>query len=1153
MMPFFRASLTPAFFRRLLVSASSAVCLAAGMGVSPAHALQAAPQWTVTSVARPTNLTPGDQTGKAAYVVTLTNTGGASSDATQPITITDELPVGLSAAPGGPVGENPLAGKGTAANTGANFSCVLSSCVYSGVVIPDQTLVITFPVDVSTSPPASCQVPAGATSCVQNVVRVDGGGAPSAVMETPTTVAAGPATFGVSPGGASTALSSTQAGAHPDITTSIWFNTVNAQGQLADQVKETVDDLPAGYAGADLADTPSCPAAVFVEEQCPVATQIGVATVTLRGLVTGAFIEPVFNLTPDPGEAAKLGFWAGKANGGSGTGSGQVPVEGGVTLRSDYGPRVLFNNIDQAETELDGVSLTVWGVPPAAIHDQLRLSGGTEGSPSSAPNVPFFTNPTSCGGTLSAQFEVASWQHPEHSEAPPPTPMPFGQIVGCDRLTLEPSLTAEPTTPFASSASGLNVLTTMPQTYNNPEGLATAQLERAVVTLPEGMTVNPSAGAGLGACSIAELEEEQAVEQAGEGCPNNSKLGTIRAKSPALKEEAEGSVFLAQPAPNGEPGRNPFSSLLALYIVARIPNRGILVKAAGEVTANPLTGQLVTTFDTSLPGAAHDGLPPVPIETLLFKFRQGATSPLVTPPTCGNYQVLAAITPWSDATQVLAPAIPPFPITGAFDGGACPTGTPPFAPRVSAGTIDNNAAAYSPIAINITRNDGEQEITRFSAKLPAGLTANLSGVPFCPDASIQAAKARSGASEEAEPSCPAASLIGHTEVNAGVGSTLVQTPGRIYMAGPYNGAPFSIVAITSAKVGPFDLGTVVVRVALKIDPLTAAVTVDASASDAIPHIIKGIVVHIRDIRVLVDRSHFSLNPTNCQALTFTAGIGGAGADFTSTADDVTAQVNSPFQVTNCAALKFAPKFSISTSGRTSKANGASLHVNLTYPNAPLGTQANIARVKVDLPKQLPSRLTTLQKACTAAQFNTNPAGCPAASFIGQAKAVTPLIPVPLEGPAIFVSHGGEAFPSLIMVLQGYGVTIDLVGSTFISKSGITSSTFKTVPDQPIGSFELTLPEGKYSALAANGNLCASSLTMPTEFLAQNGAKINQNTHVNVTGCAKKKGLTREQKLAAALKACKKKAKGKRAACRASARKRYGPLAKKKTKSKAKKK
>ena len=429
------------------------------------------------------------------------------------------------------------------------------------------------------------------------------------------------------------------------------------------------------------------------------------------------------------------------------------------------------------------------------------------------------------------------------------------------------------------------------------------------------------------------------------------------------------------------------------------------------------------------------------------------------------------------------------------------------------------------------------------------MTGNLSGIPFCPDASIEAAKGVTGAEEETNPSCPVASEIGHTIVSAGVGTVLAQTPGKVYLAGPYHGAPLSIVSITSAKVGPFDLGTVVIRFALNINPSTAQVEVSANGSDPIPHIIKGIVVHVREVRVYMDRPNFIINPTNCSPLSIADTIDGAGADFTNPADQVPVSVGTPFEAADCSSLQFKPAFKVSTNGKTSKANGAGLSVKLTYPNAQQGTQANITRVKVDLPKQLPSRLTTLQKACTAQQFDTNPAGCPAASFIGHAKAITPILPVPLEGPAIFVSHGGEAFPSLEVVLQGYGVTIDLVGSTFISKAGITSSTFKTVPDQPVTSFELTLPQGPYSALAANGNLCTSKLAMPTEFVAQNGAAIHQSTPVSVTGCPKKKVLTRAQKLTAALKACHKQPKRKRASCERQARRRYGPPAKKAKKGK----
>ncbi len=584
-----------------------------------------------------------------------------------------------------------------------------------------------------------------------------------------------------------------------------------------------------------------------------------------------------------------------------------------------------------------------------------------------------------------------------------------------------------------------------------------------------------------------------------------------------------------------EPG-HPGGSLLALYLLARVPNRGVMIKSPGLVEPDPQTGRLTTTFDE---------LPPLPFSLATFQFNQGANAPLVTPPTCGNDTVQAQLTPWATPGRApLEPLIPPFPISANCPSG----GTPPFAPQLSAGTENPNAGSYSPLVLRIARNDGEQEITGFSTQLPPGLTGNLSGVPFCSPAQIVAAQARSGtehggAEEEASPSCPAASEIGHSLAGAGVGPVLVQAPGRLYLAGPYEGAPFSVVSITSAHVGPFDLGTVVVHLPLNIDPTTAQVSIPSGQADQIPHIIKGIVIHLREIRVWVNREKFMLNPTDCEPLSLSASVIGSGANFASPADDMAATVIDPFRVTACQALQFKPSFKVSTSGKTSRKNGASLHVTLAYPKAQQGTQANIRSVKVNLPKQLPSRLETLQKACLDSVFAANPAACPVASRVGFAKAITPILPVPLTGPAYFVSHGGAKFPELIVVLQGYGVTIDLHGETFISKAGITSSTFRTVPDQPVTSFELNLPQGPNSALAANGNFCSLTKTvlvkrkvtvrskgrkktvtrnvkttvpapmlMPTAFTAQNGAVIKQNTPISVTGCPKQKKAKPKKKV-----------------------------------------
>ena len=633
-----------------------------------------------------------------------------------------------------------------------------------------------------------------------------------------------------------------------------------------------------------------------------------------------------------------------------------------------------------------------------------------------------------------------------------------------------------------------------------------------------GYTINPSAGSGLGVCAPEQFAAETSAGLPGSGCPEESKIGSVEVETPVLAERLTGSVFVAKPFDN------PFDSLLGLYVVVKSAPRGILVKLAGQIEPNPVTGQLVTTFDEN---------PQVPFSRFTLKLRQGATSPLVSPPACGSYTAEAGFTPWS------APAAPQlldsvFQIEHGIGGGACPAGgVPPFHPGLVAGTLNNSAGSYTPMDIHITRNDGEQEITGFSSQLPPGLTANLTGIPFCSEAQITHARTLSGAQEETEPACPAASEIGHTLVGAGVGSVLAYTPGKIYLAGPFEGAPFSVAAITSAKVGPFDLGTVVVHLPLFIDPQTAAVSIPAGAANQIPHIIDGIVIHVRDIRVYIERNNFMINPTNCNPMTFSATVIGGGADPANPADNTPATTNDSFQLANCQNLKFEPKFSVSTSAKTSRADGASLTAKLAVPGA-LGTQANISRVKVELPERLPSRLPTLQKACTAAQFETNPAGCPPASIIGHAKAITPILPVALEGPAYFVSHGGEGWPSLVVVLQGYGVTIDLTGTTFISKAGVTSTTFKTVPDQPVTSFELTLPEGPYSALTALGNLCSATkivtvkkkvtvkihgsrktitrkvkqiesapLQMPTEFVAQNGAEIQQDTPVTVTGCPKK--------------------------------------------------
>ncbi len=936
-----------------------------------------------------------------------------------------------------------------------------------------------------------------------------------------------PEPFEIVPGSFHVAPSTPQAGAHEDLTTSFDFAHTPA-GRTYNDVKDTIVNLPPGFVGNNTA-VPTCSDAQLLSEQfnsnvegCPISSQVGTIAFELTGgELTGRFgnqqvIAPLFNMeTTSFGVAAELGFNPEFLT--------QVLP---ISVRPDLGLTVTSPSIIEF-SEPRNISVTVWGVPASHSHDFHRhlyysTSGGwecshaagatdgchaagagspaTEGYEAGIQPKPFLSNPTSCGVTT-ATMEADSWEHPEEwSKAS----TEIAPIEGCERVSFDASIEAHPTTEAAESPTGLNFTVNVPQSWENPETLSTANLKDAKVTLPEGVTINPSAGSGLGACTPAQYAAETSASPPGAGCPPESKIGSIEIETPLLADKIDGAVYVATPFDNpfGETG-HPGGSLLALYVVAKDPARGVLVKVAGKIEPNPVTGQLVTTFLNN---------PQQPFSRFTLRFRPGATAPLVSPPTCGSYTAQAQLTPWSAPLEPRLLSSSPFTIIQGAREGACPTGgVPPFHPQVISGTDNNDAGSYSPFYLRIVREDGEQEITRFTTVLPPGLTGNLSGIPFCSEAQIEAARQVTGAQEEAEPSCPAASEIGHTIVSAGVGGVLAQTPGKVYLAGPYHGSALSIVSVTSAKVGPFDLGTVVIRFALRINPTTAQVEVDANGSDPIPHIIDGIVVHVRDIRVYMDRNKFILNPTNCDPLSISETITGAGADPSNPADGVPVSATAPFQAADCSSLAFKPDLTVSTSAKTSRADGASLTAKLTVPGA-LGTQSNISKVKVELPKALPSRLTTLQKACTAAQFEANPAGCPPASIIGHAKAITPVLPVPLEGPAYFVSHGGEAFPDLEIVLQGYGFTIDLTASTFISKAGVTSSTFKTVPDQPVTSFELTLPEGPYSALTALGNLCtAKKLTMPTELVAQNGAQITQSSKIAVTGCPKHKKAAKKKR------------------------------------------
>jgi hypothetical protein len=880
--------------------------------------------------------------------------------------------------------------------------------------------------------------------------------------------------FEIVPGSFHFTPSTMQAGAHSDWVTSFDF-AHEESGATYNDARTIVNELPAGFDASNTA-VPTCtdaqlllnnPHAHETLPNCPIASQIGQVSVEIfanpQRPIQSHITFPLYNMEVTSfGVAAELGFKAIIL-----TQVLHVEVRPGDTGLTAVTPNIP----DLGETH--GVSVTVWGLPASHEHDAQRaVTCGGHGEPppvvcrdelegiqeAKIPVRPFLSNPTSCG-MFEARMEAESWEEPgEPGNLPTKASVGVGPIVECDRVPFEPSIEVQPSTRAAESPTGLEVSLVVPQTWENPYAIATANLKDATVTLPLGMTVNPSAGSGLGACTPGQFASETSGSPPGAGCPAESKIGSIDIETPLLNEVIHGAVYLAAPydnVPEFGDAEHPGGSLLALYIVAKDPARGILIKVAGRVAPDPVTGRLTTTFLNN---------PQQPFSRFTLKFRPGATAPLVSPPACGGYAAQAALTPWSAPLEPRLVASEPFQISEGVREGPCPSGgVPPFSPHAVTGTLNNAAGSYSPFYLRVIREDGEQEVTGFSTVMPPGLTGNLSGVPFCPDAAIEAARQRTGGQELAQPSCPAASRVGHSVVGAGVGTVLAQTPGGLYLAGPYHGAPLSLVSITSATVGPFDLGTVVIRFALRINPLTAQVEVDATGSDPIPHIIRGIVVHVRDIRAYVDRPDFIKNPTSCEPMSIANTVTGAGADPSNPADEAPVAVASRFQASECQSLGFKPRFQASVTGKASKANGVGLKVEIAYPTAPQGTQANIKAVKVELPVQLPSRLTTLQKACLKATFDANPAACPPASMVGDATAITPILPVPLTGPAYFVSNGNAKFPELVIVLQGYGITIDLHGETFINKAGITSSTFRTIPDQPVTSFELTLPQGKYSA------------------------------------------------------------------------------------------
>jgi hypothetical protein len=663
----------------------------------------------------------------------------------------------------------------------------------------------------------------------------------------------------------------------------------------------------------------------------------------------------------------------------------------------------------------------------------------------------FITNATNCPGDHTTYVTLTDT---EGATARKEFTTPIA-LSGCNALAFEPKFALASGSTLSDQPNELTAEVSVP---NAPKEKAQSQLKTGTITLPEGMTLNPSAAHGLEACTVAQARIHSDVF--GSECPAGSELGTVSLNVPTLPDGSfTGSMYLGGPVAGSETGPITGPPYI-VYVVANSKRYGISVRIKGEVEPNLITGQVKTVFKEN---------PEQPFTNLSLHFSRGVLTSIANPLICGEPKGSTGYTP----VAAEAPAA-----GGAF--GVSVTGcaaTIPFALTQSTANQATNGGAATSYTLNIARTDGQQYLSQIQTTLPAGLVGLIPTVTQCGEAEANAG------------TCSAASKIGVVGVEAGAGPTPYGFSGNVYLTGPYNGAPFGLSIVVPAIAGPFNLGNIVTRGTLTVNQYTARVT----ATSTLPTIVGGIPLRLKHIAVNINRQGFLVNPTNCGALATESVLSGTLAP--NLAAGVTQSISTPFQVTACGGLAFKPSFKSKTSAKTSKANGASLETTL---NIGAG-QTNFKSVMVQLPKQLPSRLTTLQKACSESVFAANPYKCPSGSFVGGARANTPTLPGKLQGPAILVSHAGLAFPDLDLVMEANGVKVILVGNTKISK-GVTTTTFASPPDVPVSSITVNLPIGAHSAVTANGSLCINPLTMPTTLTGQNGFVVKTNTKITVASC-----------------------------------------------------
>jgi hypothetical protein len=894
----------------------------------------------------------------------------------------------------------------------------------------------------------------------------------------------------------------TQAGGHPDFVTHFRFPTADAtiysRFLPAGHPRTIITDTPAGSVGSPRV-VPRCEQAQFqltLTGACPPVAQVGVAlsATSLSGSEDFNFFTPVSSLVPSPGQPALLAFKVFALT------ASLVPEP---RSESDYGLRIRVDHLSVLAAEYTGSTIDLWGVPHDPVHDPMRfnsdtgeLGGHIEGTPK-----PFLSAPTNCStGPITVRQEAQSWEHPDQ---PIDRTSTAAEPTGCDKVPFEPTISARPTTNVGDAPSGLEIDVSTPQHESCEQiepappadesqfdcGIATSHLKDTTVTLPPGMSINPSGANGLEGCTEAQIGlttpdgvAPQHFTKEVPHCPESSRIGSVEVDTPLLDAPAQGSVFIANPY------ANPFNSLLAIYIVVNDEERGFVAKLAGEVKADPLTGQLSTTVTDA---------PQLPFSHFLLHFKQGPHATLRTPPACGTYTTDAALTPYSQPTT-------PFDRQGSFTisqgpGGSCNT---PNAPQIDAGSVSPIAGLATPTVINLSRPDGTQEFSKLDLTLPPGLTGKLAGISQCSDAALAAAAAKSGKAEQASPSCPASSHIGKVYVAAGAGPAPYNTTAEAYLTGPYKGAPLSMAVIAPAVAGPFDLGTVVVRTALNLNPSTGQIE---AKSDEFPHILQGIPLDVRSVRIVMDRPDFTRNGTSCDPSSFSGSL-------TSTLGQATA-LSERFQLAECSSLAFKPKLAIRLFGGTKRGDHPALRGVVQMPEG----GANIAKASVALPHSEFLDQAHIGTVCTRVQFaqgDGNGSACPPASIYGKATAESPLVDYALSGPAILRSSSHK-LPDLVVALHGppsQPVQADVVGRIDSADGGIRTS-FEGVPDLPVSKFVLSMQGGKKGLLQNSTDICQGTHKATAKFTGQNAkvAELAPELRNGKCGAAKKRGKGRGAK------------------------------------------